>query len=478
MQFTESVSDLTPSLTKDRPWWVEIILAFCFLAPGYYFGNEYIILALPFITLLYDRTIWKEIFSDWKKQKWSAEAIKYLWLPLLFVALSFLNKIMNGHELKSLRDLYSSFMLLPLVLISARGIFSQRVLKLVVIFVAIESLIGLLEYLFHVRSFFVPLDRRSMLFNETSIYHTRVFGLASNSPVFGLRCLVALFLLEATDWKRYVKWIFKVVLILGIIVSFNRSVVICSIIFYFLQLGQLIWRDRRGFRQLIGNRLIHDFLATFLLLVLIFGSDFMLKGMNRKGVPREELLLEIETVKQHSTTGSGLADLSGQQEGNSSQETSFSGNYPPLKEIYELDSLGGFTRNFLHVTESIHSSGRKLIWLNYLQFIEKHPLTGNGSEKLYFTVKNEENQQMELIHAHNSFLELIGTNGLLLGLMYLVMIVLWWRGKNFPILLTIIVYSLMQYGIFWGMSFLDVIFVFLVISGINIIDFGGKSSRT
>lgn len=467
MQFTESVSDLTPSLTKDRPWWVEIILVFCFLAPGYYFGNEYIILALPFITLLYDNAVWRKIFMDWKEQKWSTEAMKYLWLPFLFIVLSFLNKLVNGHELKSLRDLYSSFMLLPLVLISARGIFSQRVLKMVVIFVVIESLIGLLEYLFHVRSFFVPLDRKSMLFNEESIYHTRVFGLASNSPVFGLRCLVALFLLEATDWKRYVKWIFKVVLILGVIVSFNRSVVICSIVFYFIQLGQLIWRDRREFKQLVKNRLVQDFLATFLLLVLIFGSDSMQKGMYREGVPREVL-----------DSGSNSEQRTFSETAPASISEEISDNYPRLKEIYELDSLGGITRNFLAVTESINSSGRKLIWLNYLQFIEKNPLTGNGSEKLYFTAKNKENQQVELIHAHNSFLELIGTNGLILGLMYLAMIILWWRGKNFPILITIIVYSFMQYGIFWGMSFLDVIFVFLVISDVNIIDFGGKSSRT
>jgi hypothetical protein len=489
ISISESVSDLTNSLTQNRPWWIEIAIVFCLLSPGYYFGNEYIILALPFITLLYDRSTWKKIVSDWKMRKWSASAFKYLWIPCLFILLSGLNKLVNGNELRSLKDFYSSFMLLPLVLISARGIFSQRVMKLVVGFVLLETLIGILEYQLQVRSFFVPLDRKSMIFDESSVYGTRVFGLGSNSPIFGLRCLVALFLLEATDWKRYWKWIFKVVLLLGIIVSFNRSVVICCIVFYLLQLGQLVWKERRAFRQLVRNRLVHDSLATFLLFVLVFGSDFMMKGMNRDGVAREDLLVQTPVpVPAPVPTPKPSENLAEEDsvEGNKSEPAAvrirdtheLNHNYPKLKEVYELDSLGGITCSFLQLTESIQSSGRKLIWLNYIQFIEKNPLTGNGSEKLYFTAINQENQKVELIHAHNSFLELIGTNGILLGVMYLFMIILWWRGKNFPILATIVIYSLMQYGIFWGMSFLDVIFVFLVISDVNIIDFGSKSSRT
>lgn len=485
------MSNSTSYLAENRPWWIELLIVFCLLSPGYYFGNEYIILALPIITLLYDQTFWKRTFSDWKEQKWSSSALRYFWLPCLFVLLALLNKLTNGHELRSLRDFYASFMLLPLLMIAARGIFSKRVIKLVVLFVLIETLIGLLEYGYHVRSFFVPLDQESMIVKGTSIYNTRVFGLGSNSPIFGLRCLVALFFLEATDWKRYWKWLLKVILILGVIVSFNRSVVICCIVFYLLQFGQLVWKERRAFKQLVRNRLVHDSLATFLLLILVFGSDFMMEGMNRDGVAREDLLVQIPTPVPSSTPAPApkpaenpVVECHVKRNKNKSATVQIRDthelnyNNPKLKEVYELDSLGGITRNFLQLTESIQSSGRKLIWLNYIQFIEKNPLTGNGSEKLYFTAVDEESKKIELIHAHNSFLELLGTNGLFLGLMYLVMIVLWWKKKNFPILAAIIIYSLMQYGIFWGMSFLDVIFVFLVISDVNIIDFGGKSSRT
>nr|WP_294858242.1 O-antigen ligase family protein [uncultured Fluviicola sp.] len=464
-------------LAENRPWWIELLIVFCLLSPGYYFGNEYIILALPIITLLYDQSFWKKAFSDLKEQNWSSSALRYFWLPCLFVLLSLLNKLVNGHELRNPRDFYASFMLLPFLLIAARGIFSKRIIKLVVIFVLLETLIGLLEYLYHVRSFFVPLNKESLIVKVSSIYNTRVFGLGSNSPVFGLRCLVALFFLEATDWKRYWKWLFKIVLILGVIVSFNRSVVISCVVFYVLQLLQLIWHHRHSLKQLIRNKIVHDSLATCILLAFIFGSNYMMKGMNREGVPREDMM----TGKQNS---GDCVDLDFTAENKDVKlpvllsDSELYRDYPRLKELDELDSLGAISQKFLSLTKSVQSSGRKLIWLNYLQFIEKNPLTGNGSEKLYFTAPDKENKKTDLIHAHNSFLELLGTNGLFLGLMYLVMIVLWWRRKNFPILAAIIIYSLMQYGIFWGMSFLDVIFVFLVISDANIIDFGGKSSRT
>ncbi|AEA44162.1 O-antigen polymerase [Fluviicola taffensis DSM 16823] len=463
-------------------------------------------LALPLITLIYDHSFWKKMYVNWKNNKWNYNAIRYFWIPCLFLFLAGLNKLFNGHELRSLRDLYSSFMLLPFLLITARGIFSIRVFKVAVIFVIIECFVGILEYYFKTRSFFVPLNNESMIFNDISIYGTRVFGFATNSPIFGLRCLIALFILEFIPWKRYLKWIFKVILFLGVIVSFNRSVVICCLVFYSLQFVQLAWNQRHSLRQLVRNKYFYDSLVTFILLALVFGSDFMMKGMNRDGVKREELLVQLNTTEKEKKFFDGNSenglnteysnDSSSVQSNNdvsvenrsdtssslkqiNAQKNSLSIlHYPQLKEIYELDSLGAFTRNFLALTESIQSSGRKLIWLNYIQFIEKNPLVGNGSEKLYFTALNPRNNELELMHAHNSFLELFATNGLLLGLMYLLMIGMWWQKKNSPFIITILIYSMMQYGIFWGMSFIDVIFVFLIISNYNNVNFGSKPSRS
>jgi hypothetical protein len=82
---------------------------------------------------------------------------------------------------------------------------------------------------------------------------------------------------------------------------------------------------------------------------------------------------------------------------------------------------------------------------------------------------NQDEQKIDLIHAHNSFIELLATNGALLSGFFLMILVVMWKKHNFILLLTILLYSLFQYGIFWGFSFLDVIFMSFLLSNKNLL---------
>ena len=54
----------------------------------------------------------------------------------------------------------------------------------------------------------------------------------------------------------------------------------------------------------------------------------------------------------------------------------------------------------------------------------------------------------------------------------------WWKRKNFAVLLTIIAYSLLQYGIFWGFSLIDVIFISMLIAPLNFSDIGYQKQNS
>ncbi len=114
-----------------------------------------------------------------------------------------------------------------------------------------------------------------------------------------------------------------------------------------------------------------------------------------------------------------------------------------------LDQL---TRN----TKKVDLSGREKIWEFYLNFIKENPWFGNGSHKVWYGE----------YHAHNSFLQLIATHGTAISLFYFLILAIYLNGKNFIYVLTILIYALFQFAIFWGVSIIDVIyFVFLLKTG-------------
>lgn len=104
------------------------------------------------------------------------------------------------------------------------------------------------------------------------------------------------------------------------------------------------------------------------------------------------------------------------------------------------------------------SSGRTVIYKNALTYIDDHILFGMGSWRYY-----DFSYVAEGIHAHNSFLELWATHGIL-SLILMIFIVKRISSKNHIYLLPIFVFSLMNFSIFYVFSFGDVVmFYFLSI---------------
>ncbi|UTW67315.1 hypothetical protein KFE94_04155 [bacterium SCSIO 12643] len=105
--------------------------------------------------------------------------------------------------------------------------------------------------------------------------------------------------------------------------------------------------------------------------------------------------------------------------------------------------LNQFTRN----QGTVELTGREYIWLDFFEFIKEHLLFGNNSIKLW----------LDSYHAHNSYLELIATNGIFISALYFAFIYRNVRWSNGLYILPILIFGLTQYAFFWGVSIVDIV---------------------
>ena len=100
---------------------------------------------------------------------------------------------------------------------------------------------------------------------------------------------------------------------------------------------------------------------------------------------------------------------------------------------------------------------RDLIYEEFFYFFKEHIWNGNGSVKLWIELFPDHK-----FHAHNSFLMTLASNGIFIFGFYLYFALGFIRKTNMLPIITILIYSLFQYGIFWGCSLLDILFIFLI----------------
>ena len=120
-------------------------------------------------------------------------------------------------------------------------------------------------------------------------------------------------------------------------------------------------------------------------------------------------------------------------------------NFEPMSDVF----VKQFTRN----TGQIELTGRDKIWANFLEVFYESPIFGTYSNKLMFGP----------YHAHNSFLQLLSSNGLLIAVGMFAFIVANLKAHNWIFIVTILIYSIAQYGVFWGISILDCFFYFFLL---------------
>jgi len=105
-------------------------------------------------------------------------------------------------------------------------------------------------------------------------------------------------------------------------------------------------------------------------------------------------------------------------------------------------------------------TGRGAIWYSFYFFIQDHFLFGNGSYKLYLPFFHGD---WTFAHAHNSYLEILATHGIIITVLYIYLILRNINRNNIIYIIPMLVFSLTQYFIGWNISLQDIILFYFLI---------------
>ncbi len=431
----------------------QIIYAFLLYLPTLIFSSEMYYMFLPFAILIFEFTTLKKQSFEFLKNPFRKHFLNVVWLPFFFVFFALINKWINGNEILCNKDYYASFYLFPLLILSASFTANSKFYKTLIFIICIEVLVSFIEYLFNVRTFFLDKTHGNIILTKDLLYDSRVFGLSANSSIIAMKLFCGLLLVELAMMKSWYKWFARIVLIVGLILTFNRAVLVAIFVFWTLYAIYFAIKNRKQ-SVIVIKRIFSPFIFFFLLFYCFSNHSFLYQFSRGESVD-EKLKYEYQSKEIVL-----LKDLT---------QDCASRHAIEMKEGNDLKTTGFFSHLFLKTISGINTSGRAVIWLNYFSFIDQHILFGNGSDKLMLKTVNQDEKKIDLIHAHNSFIELLATNGALLSGFFLVILAVMWKKRNFILLITIVLYSLFQYGIFWGFSFLDVIFMGFLLSNKNLL---------
>jgi hypothetical protein len=100
--------------------------------------------------------------------------------------------------------------------------------------IVVECLIVILEYFNGVPSFWV--NKQFSWEDSGLMYFTRPFGLGENSSVAAYNIFLGLLLHEILEPKKWiVGYVIQLILLCGILLTFNRTIIICCLVFFMLK---------------------------------------------------------------------------------------------------------------------------------------------------------------------------------------------------------------------------------------------------
>ena len=196
-------------------------------------------------------------------------------------------------------------------------------------------------------------------------------------------------------------------LMTGVILTFGRTVVVSVLVcfgFYFLTYLYNHFRDLKHLKINMNKSLLIS--SILFSLVILSTFSFWSNQFNRMGLRPHE---------NKNTQGAKVLEASG---------------------------IG-----------KVEMAGRRELWGKAIDFIFENPVYGNHSQR--FLVNNK--------HVHNSLLEYLSTHGLILLIVILAFIIFNLNGFNIAFCGGIMLYSLGQFGIFWDISFLDILFMSILL---------------
>lgn len=288
----------------------------------------------------------------------------------------------------------SSRLIIPYSLFIITTIFfskyiNSRVLVVILYLILFEVIVGIYEYTIGELYLIKPIGTQvKPYFNKftSSLYSYRVYGLSNSSSIFSQKIFIGIMLLFFLKKIKY-KYLLLFILLIGLILVFNRTAILS--VFIFLILRGIIFFKKNG---LFINRS-----TITLYLPLIFGFFFL-------------VLFYFETI--------------------SSQ--------------------------FIYWNGKINLSERDLIYVEYINFIRENFFWGNFTNKYWILIEDR------LYHAHNSYLSVIASMGFFSATLLFFYIYRLINKKNILYIAPILIYSIFQYGILWGVSLLDIVFFYFI----------------
>lgn len=250
---------------------------------------------------------------------------------------------------------------------------SSKDLQVIQWLITFEIIIGVLEYIANVPTFFRNLTPINELPDSDLLYQRKVFGISANSSVLAAKTVylftITCLQLKTTTESKKKYYLFLAITLIGLVITFNRtaliSVLVSLCIFFFKNI-----------------RLIIMFFLPLSILSLV-NIDNILKQLNR---------------------GKSTIDY----------------------------------------------SGRDQIFSYFYSFWQENLLLGNMGKKLLWETRGIS------WHAHNSYLEFIASNGLIVTFLFIISWFFIFKKKTY-IVIPILIYSLFQYGFLWGVTFYDIV---------------------
>lgn len=308
------------------------------------------------------------------------------------IVLSFLNSIFHLTHLESLSNLFPYVFLSFLSFFLAKHL-SIKDIKILVVLVFIEAIIGIIEFLLNINSVLFWKDFYETYQHTNMLYFKKVFGLSENSSNLSLKILGTILLIDYFKlFKTKPRIVIKSVLFIGLVLSFQRTAISAIIIYYLfiylIKFGKVLYSIKLSINYKV---LLKRFTQ------IIFAVGILLT-----------INLYFNKISKQYTKGSDKIEL----------------------------------------------SGRERIWPKYVNFISHNILFGYYSQKY----RVDYNGEKKVAHAHNSFLQVLANHGIIIFLLYLILLFFNINRGNILFIGILIILSLFQYALFWGISLIDIIF--------------------
>ena len=343
-----------------------------------YFPQFFFLVAF-FYVLIRDRKLLLASFTEFRNKPKHPVNWNFL-IIVLIILFSTINRLIHWDTFSGMDGFFPYFILLIPTYVIAIS-FRKSDAKLLVGLVALESVIVILEGFYGVSTFDSSLAGFVEFSEGDLAYFQRPLGISLASSHIASKLFMAWLLIDFFKFKNKLWWAVKALLLVAIVLTFNRSVLLSLsvylVLFYAVSFFTLKYKLENAVVGLIAG--IVGFFGIVIALII--------KGAS---------------------------------------------------------IINQVTRN----TGKIELTGREYLWKDFGEFILEHLVYGNNSVKLW----------MDGYHAHNSYIEVIATNGVFIALLYFILIYRNIKLSNWVFVMPILIFGITQYAFFWGISLTDILF--------------------